>query len=275
VSCDAGSTVEGSVKVMIGEELVPGLPETRRPDQCPFGDAEAVAAVLVVSAVRGPVVRKYERAEGPVPAVVARVLGTVAGELGGGSGSGRCGCAAQRVARRRGALPAAVGPGPAGGVRVVVETPRLERTVPELREFGGHPLELGPERSKMPLRGDQLIGVGRVRGARREGRRNGAEPGCIAGVPVWMVLVTAGDGPLEGWDALDPLGEAVGAQPGTVEATVAGGDNPTVLVSVEATDVAAAREVAQGAVGAALEEITRPGSAVRFRRGRTGRIRAL
>jgi hypothetical protein len=44
--------------------------------------------------------------------------------------------------------------------RALVETPRLERTVPELREFGGHPLELEPERWKMPLRGDQLIGVG-------------------------------------------------------------------------------------------------------------------
>jgi hypothetical protein len=43
---------------------------------------------------------------------------------------------------------------------------------------------------------------------------------------------------------------------------VAGGDKPTVLVSVEATDVAAAREIAQGVVGAALEQIGRAGRAV-------------
>jgi hypothetical protein len=35
-----------------------------------------------------------------------------------------------------------------------------------------------------------------------------------------------------------------------------------VLVSVEATDVAAAREIAQGVVGAALEQIGRAGRAV-------------
>jgi hypothetical protein len=56
-----------------------------------------------------------------------------------------------------------------------------------------------------------------------------------------MVLVTAGEGALEGWDALDPLVEAVGAQPAALEWTVAGGAEPSVLVSVEATDVAAAR----------------------------------
>ena len=93
-------------------------------------------------------------------------------------------------------------------------------------------------------------------------RRNCGEPGCIADVPVWMVLVTAGEGALEGWDALDPLYEAVRAQPAALEWTVSGGAEPSVLVSVEATDVAAAREVAQGVVGAALEEIARPGSAV-------------
>jgi hypothetical protein len=81
---------------------------------------------------------------------------------------------------------------------------------------------------------------------RQEGRRNGGEPGCIADVPVWMVLVKAGEGPLEGGDALDRLFEAVGAQAATLGASVAGGDEPSVLVSVEATDVAAAREAAAG-----------------------------
>jgi hypothetical protein len=79
---------EGSAKVMIGEELVPSLPETCRPEERPLGDVEAVAAELVVSAVRPWVVRKYERAEGPAPAVVARVLDVPVGELGRGADPG-------------------------------------------------------------------------------------------------------------------------------------------------------------------------------------------
>jgi hypothetical protein len=43
---------EGSAKVIIGEELAPGFPETRRPEERRLGDAEAVAAELVVRAVR-------------------------------------------------------------------------------------------------------------------------------------------------------------------------------------------------------------------------------
>ena len=64
-----------------------------------------------------------------------------------------------------------------------------------------------------------------------------------------MVLVEAGEGLLEP-DAVDRLGEAVSAQAATLEASVAGGAEPSVLVSVEARDVADAREVAQGVVGA-------------------------
>jgi hypothetical protein len=75
---------------MIGEELVPSLPETRRPEARPLGDPEAVAAELVVSAVRPLAVRKYERAEGPTPALAARVLEVGAGELGRGRGARRC-----------------------------------------------------------------------------------------------------------------------------------------------------------------------------------------
>jgi hypothetical protein len=76
-----------------------------------------------------------------------------------------------------------------------------------------------------------------------------------------MVAVTAGDGLLERWDAVDPLLDAVEAQPATLGASVAGGAEPSVLVSVDAMDVAAAREVAEEVVGAALERIGRPGSA--------------
>jgi hypothetical protein len=76
-----------------------------------------------------------------------------------------------------------------------------------------------------------------------------------------MVLVKAGDGSLQGEDALDRLAEAVGAQPATLAASVAGGNEPTAFVSVEAEDVAAAREAAQTVVGAALERVGRAGSA--------------
>jgi hypothetical protein len=143
----------------------------------------------------------------------------------------------------------------------LVETPWLERTVPGLRKVGEHPFELRPERSKGALRGDQLTGGAGVRGRAPAGRRSGGEPGCIADVPVWMVLVTAGDGPLEGGDALDRLAEAVAAQAGALEASVASGDEPSALVSVQAADVAAARGVAVEVVGAALERVGRPGSA--------------
>jgi hypothetical protein len=61
-----------------------------------------------------------------------------------------------------------------------------------------------------------------------------------------MVLVRAGDGLLEGGEAVDQLGEAVAAQAATLEASVAEGAEPSVLVSVEALDVADAREVARG-----------------------------
>jgi hypothetical protein len=111
-SATPAALAEGSSKVMIGEEPVPGLPETRRPDECPFGDVEAVSAELVVS---------------PVPAGGAQVrAGRGAGADGGGARArgrsgrarpgrepGRCGGAVQRVARGRGALPAAAGPWPA------------------------------------------------------------------------------------------------------------------------------------------------------------------
>ena len=49
----------------------------------------------------------------------------------------------------------------------------------------------------------------------------------------------------------------MGAQAATLEASVAGGAEGSVLVSVEALYVAAAREVAQGVVGTGLERIGR------------------
>jgi hypothetical protein len=53
--------------------------------------------------------------------------------------------------------------------------------------------------------------------AARSVRRNRGEPGRIAGVADWMVLVEAGDGLLEGGDAVDQLGEAVAGQAATLE----------------------------------------------------------
>ena len=74
---------------------------------------------------------------------------------------------------------------------------------------------------------------------------------------VWIVLVEAGDGAPGSGDAVDRLRDAVLAQAATLEASVAGGAEGSVLVSVEALYVAAAREVAQGVVGAGLERVGR------------------
>jgi hypothetical protein len=72
-----------------------------------------------------------------------------------------------------------------------------------------------------------------------------------------MVLVEAGGRSRGSGDAVDRLGEAVPAQAATLEASVAEGAEPSVLVSVEVRDVADASEVAQGVVGAGLERVGR------------------
>jgi len=125
---------------MIGEELVPGLPETRRADEGPCGDTVAVSVELGVRGVQPLVVRKYERAGGPVPAVMARIVEVPGGRLGLGAERGDLvvlyseslgdGSRFRRLLTR----------GRRARFRALVETPRLERTVPALREFGGHPL---------------------------------------------------------------------------------------------------------------------------------------
>jgi hypothetical protein len=115
--------------VMVGEELVPGLPETRRAEECPLGDAEAVSADLVVSAVRRLVVRKYERAEGPAPAVVARVLEIGAGELGRGAGPGDVVVLYSESLGDAARFRRLLGRGRRARFRALAETPRLEQTV--------------------------------------------------------------------------------------------------------------------------------------------------
>jgi hypothetical protein len=102
----------------------------RRPEGCPFGDVEAVSAELVVSAVRRLVVGKYERAEGPAPTVVARVLEAGAGELGRGAGPGDVVVLYSESLGDAGGLPMAASPARRARIRALVETPRLERTVP-------------------------------------------------------------------------------------------------------------------------------------------------
>jgi hypothetical protein len=110
---------------------VPGLPETRRAEECPLGDAEAVSADLVVSAVRRLVVRKYERAEGPAPAVVARVLEIGAGELGRGAGPGDVVVLYSESLGDAARFRRLLGRGRRARFRALAETPRLEQTVLE------------------------------------------------------------------------------------------------------------------------------------------------
>jgi hypothetical protein len=125
---------------MIGEELVPGLPETRRADEGPFGDAVALRVELVVRALRPLAVRKYERAGGPVPAVVARLLEVPRRELGVGAERGDLVVLYSESLGDEPRFRRLLGRGRRARFRALVETPRLERTLPALREFGGHPL---------------------------------------------------------------------------------------------------------------------------------------
>lgn len=90
------------------------------------------------------VVRKYEPAEGPAPAVVARVLEVSAEELGLGAEPGDVVVLYSESLGDAGRFRRLLGRGWRARFRALVETPRLGRTVPGLREFGGHPLELRP-----------------------------------------------------------------------------------------------------------------------------------
>jgi hypothetical protein len=125
---------------MIGEELVPGLPETRRADEGPFGDAVAVSVELVVRGVRPLVVRKYERAGGPAPGAVARIVEARGGSLGLGAERGDLVVLYSESLGDATRFRRLLGRGRRARFRALVETPLLERTLPTLREFGGHPL---------------------------------------------------------------------------------------------------------------------------------------
>jgi hypothetical protein len=77
-----------------------------------------------------------------------------------------------------------------------------------------------------------------------------------------MVLVAAGTARWKARTRSTGWPRPLGAQPATLAASVAGGDEPTAFVSVEATDVAAAREAGETVVGTALERVGRSGQAV-------------
>ena len=78
-------------------------------------------------------------------------------------------------------------------------------------------------------------------------------------VPVWSVYVQAGDEPLRGSDLLDALVDAVQAEGETLGASVAGGDEPSVFVSVEAGTVEEARTRAEQVTSRALDALGHPG----------------
>jgi hypothetical protein len=77
-------------------------------------------------------------------------------------------------------------------------------------------------------------------------------------MPVWSVFVRAGDEPLGGEDSLDALVEAVEAQDEALGASVAGGDKPSVFVSVEAVTSEDARAAAEQIAARALDAIGDP-----------------
>lgn len=74
-------------------------------------------------------------------------------------------------------------------------------------------------------------------------------------MPLWSVLVQAGEEPLRGWDVLDALVDAVEAQDEALGASVAGGDEPSVFVSVEAPTLEQARATGERVVARALHVV--------------------
>jgi hypothetical protein len=77
---------------------------------------------------------------------------------------------------------------------------------------------------------------------------------------VWSVFVLAGDEALGGVAALDRLAAAMEAQAAHFGFSVAGGAQPSVFLSIEASDVTEARHRAESIVEAALASIDRAAS---------------
>jgi hypothetical protein len=74
-------------------------------------------------------------------------------------------------------------------------------------------------------------------------------------MPPWSVFVELGGGPIDGWDALDELGDAVERQPGHLGLSVAGGDTPSAYLVVSAETSQKACEEAESIVGRALKDL--------------------
>ena len=78
-------------------------------------------------------------------------------------------------------------------------------------------------------------------------------PQAIASFPMeFRVLTTVTGGAVRDWELMDALVDAVEAQRDVVGASIAGGDEPTVFVAVEAESVADAQRRAAAAVRAGL-----------------------
>ena len=90
--------------------------------------------------MRPLVVRKYERAGGPVPGVVARIVEAPGGSLGLGAERGDLIVLYSESLGDETRFRRLLARGRRARFRALVETPLLERTLPALREFGGHPL---------------------------------------------------------------------------------------------------------------------------------------
>jgi hypothetical protein len=78
---------------------------------------------------------------------------------------------------------------------------------------------------------------------------------------VWSVFVLAGDDALGGVAALDQIAEAMEAQAAHLGFSVAGGAQPSVVLSIEASNVTEARRRAESIVETALASINRAASA--------------
>src|SRR3954463_633881 len=72
---------------------------------------------------------------------------------------------------------------------------------------------------------------------------------------IWSVFVLAGNEALGGFAVLDQLVEAMEAQAGQLGFSVAGGAQPSVFLSLEASNVTEARRQAESIVEAALASI--------------------
>jgi hypothetical protein len=99
-----------------------------------------VSAELVVRVVRPLTVSREERWNDAAPAVVVHVFDVDAGLLGVGAKPGDLVVLYSEALGDERRFRWLLRRGRRARFRALVETPRAERTLPALREFGGHPL---------------------------------------------------------------------------------------------------------------------------------------